>query len=100
MCWFLHVASAGNTDAESNGSHICEGEHPFTKCFVKCRYADMQNWKSAVVEWSPGEDGGYKEVVLEIQGESVYSKLKYEAGVLSSAPPLSNIEPCQLIARY
>lgn len=27
------------------------------------------------------EKGGYKEYVLEITGERVYSKLKYEAGV-------------------
>jgi peptide chain release factor 1 len=30
---------------------------------------------------SPGDDGGYKNVVLEVKGNSVYSKLKWEAGV-------------------
>ena len=50
------------------------------------RYCDAQNWKSAVVQWNDGEDGGYKEVVLEISGDSVYSKLKYEAGASSTAP--------------
>lgn len=49
-----------------------------------CRYSDSQNWKSALVEWNAGEDGGYKEAVLEIQGDSVYSKLKYEAGACSA----------------
>lgn len=48
------------------------------------RYSDSQDWKSAVVEWHAGEDGGYKEVVLEVQGDSVYSKLKYEAGAHAS----------------
>jgi peptide chain release factor 1 len=50
------------------------------------RYSDTQNWKSAIVNWNPGEAGGYKEVVLEIAGDSVYSKLKYEAGVAPSTP--------------
>lgn len=30
---------------------------------------------------SRGDDGGYKNVVLEVKGDSVYSKLKWEAGV-------------------
>ncbi|MBW4615217.1 MAG: peptide chain release factor 1 [Desmonostoc vinosum HA7617-LM4] len=45
------------------------------------RYADVQNWKVKLVSESLGEMGGFKEVILEIQGESVYSKLKFEAGV-------------------
>ncbi len=45
------------------------------------RYAEMQNWKAKMISSSPQEMGGYKEVFLEISGESVYSKLKYEAGV-------------------
>jgi peptide chain release factor 1 len=45
------------------------------------RYADGQHWKVKLVSESLGEMGGFKEVILEIQGESVYSKLKFEAGV-------------------
>jgi peptide chain release factor 1 len=45
------------------------------------RYADTQGWKVKLVSESPGEMGGFKEVILEIQGNSVYSKLKFEAGV-------------------
>lgn len=30
---------------------------------------------------SPGDDGGYKNIVVEVKGDSVYSKLKWEAGV-------------------
>ncbi|MFM8007811.1 MAG: PCRF domain-containing protein, partial [Dolichospermum sp.] len=40
------------------------------------RYADNQGWKVKLVSESPGEMGGFKEVILEIQGDSVYSKLK------------------------
>lgn len=45
------------------------------------RYADTQNWKVKLVSESLAEMGGFKEAILEIQGESVYSKLKFEAGV-------------------
>ncbi|WP_017651222.1 peptide chain release factor 1 [Fortiea contorta] len=45
------------------------------------RYADVQGWRVKLVSESLGEMGGFKEVILEIQGESVYSKLKFEAGV-------------------
>jgi peptide chain release factor 1 len=45
------------------------------------RYADTLGWKVKLVSESLGEMGGFKEVILEIQGDSVYSKLKFEAGV-------------------
>ena len=45
------------------------------------RYAESQNWKVKLVSESLAEMGGFKEAVLEIQGEQVYSKLKFEAGV-------------------
>lgn len=45
------------------------------------RYADTQGWKVKLVSESLAEMGGFKEVVLEIQGDQVYSKLKFEAGV-------------------
>jgi len=45
------------------------------------RYAESQSWKVKLVSESPAEMGGFKEVVLEIQGDQVYSKLKFEAGV-------------------
>jgi peptide chain release factor 1 len=45
------------------------------------RYAEAKRWKVALVSESLAEMGGFKEVVLEIQGERVYSELKFEAGV-------------------
>jgi peptide chain release factor 1 len=45
------------------------------------RYAEGKRWKVALVSESLGEMGGFKEVVLEVQGEMVYSELKFEAGV-------------------
>ena len=45
------------------------------------RYADGQGWKVKLLSESLAEMGGFKEAVLEIKGDSVYSKLKFEAGV-------------------
>jgi peptide chain release factor 1 len=45
------------------------------------RYAEDQGWRIKLVSESEGEKGGLKEAILEIQGDQVYSKLKFEAGV-------------------
>ncbi|HEY9296415.1 MAG TPA: peptide chain release factor 1 [Phormidium sp.] len=45
------------------------------------RYAESQGWRVKMLSESLAEMGGFKEAVLEIQGEQVYSKLKFEAGV-------------------
>ncbi|MDM9382231.1 peptide chain release factor 1 [Chlorogloeopsis sp. ULAP01] len=45
------------------------------------RYADTQGWRVKLVSESLAEMGGFKEAILEIQGDNVYSKLKFEAGV-------------------
>mgnify|MGYP001302547890 CR=1 FL=1 len=44
------------------------------------RYAESQGWKVEVIDASPTELGGYKEVIFMIQGKGAYSKLKYENG--------------------
>lgn len=48
---------------------------------VYMKYAAEQGWEVLLVSESPGTDGGYKECILDVRGSSVYSKLKYEAGV-------------------
>lgn len=48
---------------------------------VYMKYATEQSWSVSMVSDSEGTDGGYKECILEIKGNSVYSKMKYEAGV-------------------
>ncbi len=45
------------------------------------RYAQTQGWKVLLASESLGEMGGWKEVILEIKGNDVYSQLKFEAGV-------------------
>ena len=44
------------------------------------RYAELQKWKLEIITERPGEHGGYKEVVLRIEGKNVYEKLKFESG--------------------
>src|SRR6266849_1720855 len=44
------------------------------------RYADSQRWRVEVMNASPTETGGFKEVVAAIEGKDVYSKLKFESG--------------------
>jgi len=45
------------------------------------RYADLRGWKFTLMEESPGEVGGYKEVVASISGKGAYARLKFESGV-------------------
>jgi peptide chain release factor 1 len=45
-----------------------------------CRYAERQRWKVEIESASPGEHGGYKEIVARIEGRGAYSKLKFESG--------------------
>ena len=44
------------------------------------RYAEQMGWKIEIVSSSEGTSGGYKELIAQIKGDAVYSKLKYEAG--------------------
>ncbi len=44
------------------------------------RYAEQVGWKIEIVSTNDGTAGGYKELIAEIKGDAVYSKLKYEAG--------------------
>ncbi len=44
------------------------------------RYAEAHHWQSEIVSESPGEHGGYKEIVCRISGNAVYSRLKFESG--------------------
>jgi peptide chain release factor 1 len=44
------------------------------------RYAENQGWRTEMISESAGEHGGYKEVVVRITGQGVYSRLKFESG--------------------
>lgn len=44
------------------------------------RYAESQHWKIDVMDSSPTGLGGFKEIIFMINGNSAYSKMKYENG--------------------
>jgi peptide chain release factor 1 len=44
------------------------------------RFAERNKWKTEIVSESLGDMGGYKEVIMRIAGQEVYSKLKFESG--------------------
>ncbi len=44
------------------------------------RYAERNNWKVEVLSDSPTGLGGFKEIIFSVEGQGVYSRLKYESG--------------------
>jgi peptide chain release factor 1 len=44
------------------------------------RYAERQRWKVEVISASESDLGGYREVIIRIEGQGAYSKLKFESG--------------------
>ena len=45
------------------------------------RLAERQGWRMEVMSMSEGTAGGFKEVVVLVEGKDVFSKMKFEAGV-------------------
>lgn len=45
------------------------------------RFAERQGWKVDILSANPTGLGGFKEIIAEIQGNRVFSRLKWEAGV-------------------
>ena len=44
------------------------------------RYAERCRWQVEMVSESPSEIGGYKEVIVRLVGQGVYSRMKFESG--------------------
>ncbi|HSM99640.1 MAG TPA: peptide chain release factor 1 [Rudaea sp.] len=44
------------------------------------RYAETRGWRVEILSSSPGEHGGYKEIVARIEGTGVFARLKFESG--------------------
>ena len=44
------------------------------------RYAESRGWQIESISESPGEHGGYREVISRISGRGVFSRLKFESG--------------------
>jgi len=45
------------------------------------RYAEAKSWKVEMMHTSETGTGGFKEVIANIEGDRVYSRLKYESGI-------------------
>ena len=44
------------------------------------KFAEQKGWRVEVMNERPGEHGGFKEIITRIEGEDVYSQLKFESG--------------------
>ena len=44
------------------------------------RYAEEMGWRVELISEAPSELGGYKEVIVRIDGDGAYGRLKYESG--------------------
>lgn len=44
------------------------------------KYFESQNWKTEILTINEGSVGGYNKIVLEVSGDEVYGKLKFESG--------------------
>lgn len=45
------------------------------------RFCERHNYKTELVSESPGESGGFKEIIFEVRAPEAYKTLKFEAGV-------------------
>ncbi len=45
------------------------------------RYAQNMGWAFQIMDYTDGTTGGYKEIIVSVQGEDVFAKMKYESGV-------------------
>lgn len=43
-------------------------------------HCETRGWKMEVLEASPAEKGGFKELVISLQGEGIFRELQYESG--------------------
>ena len=44
------------------------------------KFCESQNWKTEIISLNEGSSGGYSKVVMEIYGDDVFGKLKFESG--------------------
>jgi peptide chain release factor 1 len=45
------------------------------------RYAESKGYETEILSFNENDDGGYKEMTIEVRGQGAYSLLKYEGGV-------------------
>lgn len=65
--------------AGTGGDEACIFVGDLTRMYT--RYCETLGWQVVTASASDSDTGGYKEIVMEISGENVYGKLKFESGV-------------------
>lgn len=65
-------AAAGGDEASLFGAELYR---------MYIRWAERHNYKVELIDESPSEVGGYKEIIFGVRGEDIYRQLKFEAGV-------------------
>jgi peptide chain release factor 1 len=65
-------AAAGGDEASLFGADLYR---------MYVRWAERHNFKIELIDESPSEVGGFKEIIFGIRGEDIYKQLKFEAGV-------------------
>jgi peptide chain release factor 1 len=79
---FLEVVAVGGGEAGIWVGRILQ---------MYARYAESQHWTIILVRESLDERGHLIEALLEIQGDSVYSKLKFETGIHQLSTTTNNL---------
>jgi peptide chain release factor 2 len=69
---FTIVAGAGGDDAEDFARMLVE---------MYQRYAEKRGWSAVVLDENQNSDGGYRNIVFEVQGKGSYGELRTESGV-------------------
>ena len=65
--------------AGAGGAEACLFAGDLFRMYSK--YGQLQNWQQKILNSHPAELGGFKEIVFELKGENVFSKIKHEGGV-------------------
>ena len=65
--------------AGAGGNEACIFAGELARMYT--RYAQKKGFDVEVMSFNENDDGGYKEITLEVRGEGAYSMLKYEGGV-------------------
>lgn len=65
-------AAAGGDEASLFGADLYR---------MYVRWAERHNFKVELIDESPSEVGGFKEIIFSVHGEDMYKQLKFEAGV-------------------
>jgi peptide chain release factor 1 len=45
------------------------------------RFFEKMGWRSSIMDFTEGTNGGYKEIICKVEGDDVYGKMKFESGV-------------------